>query len=55
MDGPISEFPGGQRINLRRATSISYVGGDADEISMFVYFDSNERVRIKVNNKVLFL
>lgn len=42
------EIPGGYRVNLRRATNISYVGGDAEEISIFFYTEYNERLRIKV-------
>jgi hypothetical protein len=56
MNGPMTEFPGGNRFNLRRATNISYVGADADDISVFFYFDSNERIRIKVKmNTRIFL
>lgn len=55
MDGAFIEFPGGTRVNLRRATDISYVGADADEITVFFYFDSNERIRIKVTTEVLLL
>lgn len=53
-DGPVLDIPGGYRVNLRRSTNISYVGGDADEISIFFYTEYNERLRIKVseNNRM---
>ncbi|XP_021964900.1 maltase-glucoamylase, intestinal [Folsomia candida] len=53
IDGPISEIPeGGYRINLKRspASNISYVGADSEEISTFFYFDSDERLRIKITD-----
>ncbi len=48
IDGSVVAIPGGYRANLRRATNISYVGGDAEAISIFFYTDFNERIRIKV-------
>ncbi|KAG4066226.1 hypothetical protein HA402_000450 [Bradysia odoriphaga] len=49
-DGSVLEIPGGYRVNLRRATNISYVGGDAEEISIFFYTEYNERLRIKITD-----
>lgn len=54
-DGPVLTIPGGFRANLRRATNISYVGADADQISIFFYTEYNERIRIKVKTKELSL
>lgn len=47
-EGSVIQTPEGYRVNLRRATNISYFGGDANEISIFFYTQYNERLRIKV-------
>lgn len=52
-DGNVVTIPGGYRVNLRRASNISYVGGDADEISIFFYTEYNERIRIKVTYRLI--
>lgn len=50
-EGSVIPIPEGYRVNLKRATNISYVGGDAEEISIFFYTEYNERIRIKVNDR----
>ena len=48
MVGDPEVLPNGYRVNLQRATNISYVGGDAENLTAIFEIQSNERLRIKV-------
>jgi hypothetical protein len=49
MEGQPEQLPNGYRVNLTRATEISYVGGDAATLTATFEIQSDYRLRIKVS------